>query len=210
MADHGSIDFLKELIKAGGSIDAKGWNSYTPLMYACRNGNFDEIKFLVEAGADIDTRDGNGVTNLMKVAGHPDMINYLLDHGANLNIQDGRGRTLLWQSSAISANPDLVKLLIGRKADLNITDWLGTSALIAAAQYGHLDIVQMLLDAGADPTIRSKNGYTALDIAIYTKRSEIATVIAAKMNVPVAMTVGQNFYDAASRDKENVMSCTRA
>ena len=41
---------------------------------------------------------------------------------------------------------------------------IGQTPLHISAQYGYIDIVRSLLDAGADRTIRDNDGHTAVDL----------------------------------------------
>jgi len=56
-------------------------------------------------------------------------------------------------------------LLLGHGAATDLQANNGVTALIIAAQNGHTVIVDALLSAGADPTLRAMSGETALDIA---------------------------------------------
>jgi ankyrin repeat protein len=58
-----------------------------------------------------------------------------------------------------------VKLLVERGARLDDVDDRGRSALMTAAERGHPLIVAWLLEQGADPTLRDKQGKTATDLA---------------------------------------------
>ena len=69
-----------------------------------------------------------------------------------------------------------------RLADPNIQNNLGMTALMIASYMGHLDQVEYLLRYGADPTIISENGQTALSLANksnnpYVKPGEIEKVL---------------------------------
>lgn len=59
--------------------------------------------------------------------------------------------------------------------DVNTTDDEGYSALHAAAENDHLDIVKLLVAQGAD--IRFKSEYTALELAEMAENSEIVTYL---------------------------------
>jgi hypothetical protein len=56
--------------------------------------------------------------------------------------------------------------LIDAGAKVNHTQSDGGTPLMMAAGYGYVDIVQMLLQKGADPGIRNASGETALDFAV--------------------------------------------
>ena len=68
---------------------------------------------------------------------------------------------------------DLVRRLLDRDPSLaHVLD--GTGPLHEAARGGHLDIVEMLLAAGADPARRDRTNRTAADLA--AERSHAAVV----------------------------------
>jgi hypothetical protein len=66
-----------------------------------------------------------------------------------------------------------VELLLARGGDaleLDARDQLGFTALHLAAQGGRAEAIRLLLQAGADPSIRNNNGRTPLDVARYHGR----------------------------------------
>ena len=52
-----------------------------------------------------------------------------------------------------------------------------TAPLMMAARYGTPDVVRLLLEEGADPTLRNEQGLTALDFAVRAERRDAATLI---------------------------------
>jgi RNA polymerase primary sigma factor len=56
--------------------------------------------------------------------------------------------------------------------DVNSLDDKGQTPLIIAAAKGHVKICSLLLEAGADPSIKDLSGFTALDMAITQKRAD--------------------------------------
>lgn len=57
----------------------------------------------------------------------------------------------------------------------------GSTALHLAACFGHLHVVQYLLDHGADPTIRDSQGRTPLDVALSETHTSVADLIQSKV-----------------------------
>ena len=49
--------------------------------------------------------------------------------------------------------------------NVNLTNGDKETALHCAAQYGHTEVVQLLLGAGAEPNIKNSKEETALDLA---------------------------------------------
>ena len=68
-------------------------------------------------------------------------------------------------TAALKEKWSLVKVLIERKIDVNGRDATGTTGLMYAAYCGQAEAVQLLLSAGADPSIKYRGEETALDLA---------------------------------------------
>jgi hypothetical protein len=62
----------------------------------------------------------------------------------------------------------------------NLLSELGGTALHEAAPAGAVEIVKLLLARGCDPTVRSKPGVTALDLAREFKQPEVVAILEAK------------------------------
>ena len=79
-----------------------------------------------------------------------------------MNAQDISGETAL--HIAVAANRyELVQLILDyQQTDINPRDQWGVSPLIVAATYGYEDIVQLLLENGADTSIHGDLGGTAI------------------------------------------------
>jgi hypothetical protein len=94
----------------------------------------------------------------------PELLRLLLDIGLDPNSKDRDGHTLLYLATG---NVECLRLLIARGADVNATnnDVYNHTALMRAASFGEVSSVQFLLDNGADPSIKTMFGDTALDDA---------------------------------------------
>lgn len=98
----------------------------------------------------------------------------MLSLGADVNAKDK------WQVTALmSASKNgylgIVRDLVTRKAI--IEDYKGNSALVWAAWAGHLDIVKLLLEYGADVKALDENGNTALFDATRRGHAEVVKVL---------------------------------
>jgi len=71
-AASGKAHYVRVLLAAGASVDARqpGWR--TPLMQASGSGSVETVRLLLEAGADINANDSDGKTALVhaREAGH--------------------------------------------------------------------------------------------------------------------------------------------
>ena len=72
----------------------------------------------------------------------------------------------LFRMAAITGAADAIKSFLSRGSDPNLTDKMGRSPLILAATKGHVTICRLLLESGANITLRDAEGYDALASAI--------------------------------------------
>ena len=102
---------------------------------------------------------------IIKAAGSGDIstIKRLQAEGQNINEKDSRGATAL-MSAIWSKKPAVAKYLIESGADVKAkyNDGSGSDALIYAVSYGQLELINILLDKGADIESRDYQGDTPL------------------------------------------------
>lgn len=178
-----NTQILEFLHSKGGSIDVLS-QGFHPMHGAVYNGHKDIIRKLLGFGVDINITSSDGITILhyaIMIAPKIslDVIKILLDHGANYHSVDNNGYTPL--HNAIHNNRlDLVKELIERGADVNYCDHAKkvVTPLYFSMGYGgqqiNIEIFDYLLSHGADPNIAMFNGDTAMHMAGYRGRYDLA------------------------------------
>ena len=147
---------------------------------ACANGEVDSCKDLIEQGFDVNCADEDGLTPLMLAsdAGHIEIVKILIRNGAKVDtIPPGHckgsitGRTAI-ESASFNGHTDIVEALI---ESLSPCDF--GSSLTLACQMGHLDVVNILLDHGADKNGREVCCQTPLISACEGDSIEIAKML---------------------------------
>lgn len=95
------------------------------------------------------------------------VIKKLLDAGANINIVDEGSKYSLLCASVLTGKPEILHAFIEKHPDLDIqnTDGDRNTALITACMINNIDLVEILVEAGANLNIRNTKGKTALDYA---------------------------------------------
>lgn len=137
------------------------------LFAAARMGRDDLIPALIEVGADIEGRDARGYTALILASynGNETTTALLLSLGAAVDAADGeRGNTALMGIS-FKGYPAIARVLIDAGADVNVRNGAGQTALMTAVLFGQVQIIDMLMAAGADPSLVDLNGNSVISLA---------------------------------------------
>jgi ankyrin repeat protein len=69
---------------------------------------------------------------------------------------------------------------IERGVDPNSRDYLGRTPLMFAARHNSVAVLKLLLKSGADPTLSTSDGTTALDIAQASRNTKCADILSAR------------------------------
>ena len=165
------------IMKHPEQVNALGGYVVAPLPAALSNGYFRVADLLWKHGAVVDVRGFGEWTPLHEAArsGRVDIMRWLLNHGANTNAQSHSRQTPLHQA-AFGMDLGAIQVLLEHKVDINLQDEYGYTPLgnvfymFSHSQEGKaVEIVQRLLEHGADPNIRLPNcrGLTPLHEASY-------------------------------------------
>ena len=138
--------------------------AYTGVFAAAAKGDTAAIAKLAASGANVNAREGYGRTPLHVAAfmKQRDAMKALVDAGADPNALDA-DRYDIVTIAAVANDPATLEaaLKLGNRAG-NVTSRYDGTALIAAAHLGHVEVVRILIKAGAPLDHVNNLGWTAL------------------------------------------------
>jgi ankyrin repeat protein len=166
-ARQNAMDAARALADGGADLNQADPDGLTALIVAIINAHYDLAALLIEKGADPDFADSTGMTPLYAAV---DMHTLQFMHGRPTSRPSGDLNSV-----------DVVKLLLARGAKPDLAIKMptlqrhnngpnqnlgeGTTPLMRAAKSGDVNVMQLLLAAGADPKLRQKNETTLLMLA---------------------------------------------
>ncbi|KAE8144895.1 ankyrin repeat-containing domain protein [Aspergillus avenaceus] len=172
-------DLYKLLVERGADIKIPNQKGTTPLILAAGLGRADVVEFLLQHKFPLDAQDATGHTALLlaTLRRHAKIVRMLIEAGADAKIQAIRGLGAVH----LATDSDTLRSLLEyrKRIDIDQRDISGATALMRALQNPHppLEIVDILVKAGADLNMQDLTGDTALCVA------------AARNNLHMALTL---------------------
>ncbi len=175
------IECAKLLLDAGANVNQTTNYGWSPLLTATQNRNYKLASLLLDRGANPNLKNNGGWSPLyiatdnrnIEIGDYPtpkadidhlEYIKLLLSKGADPNI-----RVCGTRSNAAATDPAQQCVGDSTETRTNFTmQWLfedGSTPFIRAAQSSDIDLMKVLLAAGADPKIRTAHDVTALNVA---------------------------------------------
>lgn len=178
---NGNDAMVKLLLDAGANANALETTGETMLMAAAAVGVTATVATLLDHGAEVDTRDAiYDQTALMLASreGHAEIVELLLEHGADPNASTAIGETpkFVAPNSVPGFGFGVGILRGGVPKDRGRREPTpgGMTPLHYAARHNHIDVAELLLDAGASVNAKEANGIWPLLMAISNNNMPMA------------------------------------
>ena len=177
MLDQGPRRAVKTAAQDAKQIDA---GAITALLFAAQTADVESARLLIAAGANPNDKAADGASALVLAifSGQPAVARVVLDAGADPDAADAGYAPL--HVAALRGDLDSVKALLAKGANPNVTitkgstvrrfgsQWalptpmIGGTPLLVAATYLEVEVVRVLLAAGANPNLGLADGTTPL------------------------------------------------
>lgn len=171
-AENGEADLLKKMIPEWAD-DVVLLNE--GLFLAASNGHMDCLRLLLQAGAQATYWDSSCDETVLSTAaahGHSEVLNFLLSLGNDGGLAVKGDKHTPLHSAAKEGHLGCVQILLSRRVLVDSKDTFGFTPLMVASKAGFPDVVKALLEANADPKIKTRvRKETAFTMAVDEDRA---------------------------------------
>ena len=153
-AKNNNPNLVRELIAAGGDVNAKDSIQDSAFLYAGAEGFNEVLVLTLDSGADVRSTNRYGGTALIPASehGHLETIRILIAAGVPVNHVNNLGWTALQEAILLNNGGEIqqqaVKLLLAGGADPGIRDLEGRTALDNAERLGFTAIATQIRASG--------------------------------------------------------------
>eukprot|EP01122_Echinamoeba_exundans_P013977 TRINITY_DN6229_c0_g1_i1.p1 TRINITY_DN6229_c0_g1~~TRINITY_DN6229_c0_g1_i1.p1 ORF type:complete len:781 (-),score=153.69 TRINITY_DN6229_c0_g1_i1:97-2439(-) len=168
-----SVDCALALLDAGANIEAPDQNGWTALHIAASKGNDAIVDLLLSKGASINATTIANQTPLLMAAcnGHIAVVRRLISANADTKIRVASSHESALIYAVQNGHNTIAKELITYDAELlTLATVSGATPLHVAVQVDRKDMVELLLDAGANVNAKKGDGDSPLHIACLLNR----------------------------------------
>ena len=185
-SEEGHTDVVNELLANGAVADCLVVSSKdTALTLACRMERDAIAAALIKAGADVNHANMYGNTSLHETIREDflGLAKKLIKAGADINIQNHKGSSALHflcyasreEVSDIHMSQELAKELISGGANVNVADHEGCTPFLVCCASGREDLMNILIEHGADVTVADHHKRFAADVADFYHHPHISS-----------------------------------
>ena len=191
-ARNGYYQVVELLVKSSAHLNIQNNEGWTALTWASLNGHSEIVELLLkDSDGLVNVQNNDGWTALMIAArnSHYKVVEQLINNHADVNIQTNNGVTaLMIAASTNNGQIQIAELLLKNKANPNLKH-ISTkqTAYTMAVQKGYPEMVQLLLEYGADTHVANIDGDTALHLVV------LAMVVSENREIKVAEELKKAF-----------------
>merc|ERR1712137_591199 len=205
-AGNAQYDLLEYLIQQGANPNLLDDSDASPLHWACRSGSIDCVDLLAHqfrVNTTFKNKQGQSCLAVASFSGAKDCIRSLLEVGLSPMERDRAGRTPL-HNACFSGDTVILNMFLGAK-DIQLDDMcnMGRTALHRASARGHVEIIQTLLNNGAQIDIKDENGLTPLMLAAFHGQDQvIQLLLSSGANPDVKDSIDRDYHHYVAKGEK--------
>lgn len=180
---HSDFELVKLFVERGEDVNSVNeLMDSTPLSDAIFSGNFRVFEYLLQHSAKVTSREAYAA--VLNAPSNKNWLELLVNEGCDLRaplpenpnrLMLNAGQSLLCIAAQCSS-PDVVNYILDYGLEIDAVQGDGKTALMIAAESGRKDIVELLLNRGANPRIIA-SGFRAEDLARINGRKDIVEIL---------------------------------
>ena len=214
VARYGKAEVVRDLVSAGVPINGQNDSDNPTLVQAATQGDAIMLRTLLEAGAGTNASNLANAVVAAAGSGKVDALRVLLSAGGNIKSRDDLNRTAL-MAAATSGSPAMVEEVLKSHPDVNAVASCdsgcdGSTALLQVMTTNFynvtredvLDVMHLLLQAGADVNVRDEHGNTPLILSVMFNADLVSALLEAGADVNAHNDEGKTAFDKA--DDEDI------
>lgn len=157
----GNLAMLENLLEQGADIKAHNTKGLGLLYVAAKHGHKEMLLTLCTKGLDYQLNSNlapDGITPLYTAVynGHLEVTEQLLLLGADPEMTSKSHKVTPLHVAANKGNVEMCNLLLNYKANINARMTNGSTPLIEAVAYWHIDAARLLIERGADKKLKKR------------------------------------------------------
>lgn len=174
-SDSAMVDLIFRGFNAN-TLDSRGRPGLVAALHQDSLKVFDVLLKAPRIDVNLASRQNETPLMMACIKGHLDIARELIKRGADVN-REGWTPLHYAASADMPKTLDIIKLLLEESAYIDAASPNGSTPLMMAAQYSSEAVVRLLLEEGADITLRNQRNMTAADFARLVDRQYMVELL---------------------------------